>query len=92
MDKQFFHIEAERYTVSMEDAFKGWIVLLDGRVYITDSRIIFHETREDAIRRFYNDMRWRFNRDIRLRYGTVTNDRSLWEQFKKEVNFEVKQI
>lgn len=92
MDKQFFLEVADRYTVTMEDAFKGWIILLNGRVYITDSRIIFHETREDAIRRFYNDMRWRLNRAVYNRYGRHQNSRTLWNRFKKEVNFEVKQV
>ena len=91
MDKQFFLEVADQYTVTMEDAFKGWIILLNGRVYITDSRIIFHETREDAIRRFYNDMRWRLNRAVYNRYGRQ-DTRILWNRFKKEVNFEVKQV
>jgi hypothetical protein len=92
MDREFFIGVADRYTVAMEDAFKGWIILLNGRVYITDSHIIFHETREDAIRRFYNDMRWRFRRAVYDRFGNGQNTTVLWNRFKKEVNFEVKRV
>lgn len=92
MENEFLKQIANRYTTSMEDALKGWIILLNGRIYITDSHIIFHETKEDAIRRFYNDMRWKFYREIRTHYGRSEYSSSLWRKFKKVNNFEVKQV
>lgn len=92
MESEFLKQIANSYTSSMEDALKGWVILLNGRIYITDSRIIFHETKEAATRRFYNDMRWRFSREIRNRYGRSVDFSSLWRKFKKINNFEVKQV
>jgi hypothetical protein len=92
MESEFLKQVADRYTVSMEDALKGWVILLNGRIYITDSHIIFHETKQDAARRFYNDMRWKFYREVRTHYGRSLDTSSLWRQFKKENNFEIKQV
>lgn len=92
MESELLKQIANNHTSSMEDALKGWIILLNGRVYITDSRIIFHETKEDAIRRFYNDMRWKFRRDIRNNTSESPDFNSLWRKFKKVNNFEVKQV
>lgn len=92
MSNEFLRQIANNYTAPMEEALKGWIILLNGRVYITDSHILFHKTREDAIRRFYNDMRWKFNREIRTHYGRSADTSSLWRNFKQVNNFEVKQV
>ena len=92
MESEVLKQIANSYTTPMENALKGWIILLNGRIYITDSHIIFHETKGDAIRRFYNDMRWKFNREIRTHYGRLTDSGSLWRKFKKVNNFEVKQV
>lgn len=94
MESEFLKQIANSYTSSMEDALKGWIILLNGRIYITDSHIIFHKTKADAIRRFYNDMRWKFNREIRNHYGSggFIDTTALWRKFKKINNFEVKQV
>lgn len=92
MNDEFLKQIADSFTAPIEDALKGWIILLNGRVYITDSHILFHKTREDAIRRFYNDMRWKFNREIRTHYGRSVDTSSLWRKFKLVNNFEVKQV
>ena len=92
MEDEYLKQIANSYTVPMESALKGWVILLNGRIYITDSHIIFHKTREDAIRRFYNDMRWKFSRELRTHYGDYVNFSSLWRKFKKVNNFEVKQV
>lgn len=86
---------ADAFTVPVNDAFHGWIITLNGRIWKTWDGKIFHESREKAVRRFYNEMRWRVRRELRNSFGRSNdsiNNTSLWFQFKKINNFEVKEI
>lgn len=94
MDRAALKELADSHTKSLDQVFHGYVVLLNNRVWVTDIGIIFHPSREIAIRRFYNEMHWRVRRQIYIRYGTceVQRYKNSWNRFKKENNFEVKYI
>ena len=56
MDRAALKELADSHTKSLDQVFHGYVVLLNNRVWVTDIGIIFHPSREIAIRRFYNEI------------------------------------
>lgn len=79
-------------TTDINNALHGYVIFLNGRIFITSNRIIFHESQSAAMKRFYNDMRWKFNIYVREYTGTYRNPTSLWNRFKKVNKFEIKRV
>lgn len=93
MDNQFLKDIADMYTKSPEEAFHGYVIMLNNRIWVSDMGLIFHPSREVAIRRFYNEMSWKIRRRVyRIHDRDNVNTRQAWFRFKKENNFEVKYI
>ena len=55
----------QQYTVSPEVCLHGWIILLDNRIWINTTGCFLWDTRDKAIRAFYNCMKWRASRIMR---------------------------
>jgi hypothetical protein len=93
MDNQFLRDIADIYTKSPDEAFHGYVIMLNNRIWVSDGGLIFHPSRETAIRRFYNEMSWKVRRRVyHISASSNNNYRQAWFRFKKENNFEVKYI
>lgn len=55
----------QQYTVSPEVCLHGWIILIDNRIWINTTGCFLWDTRDKAIRAFYNCMKWRASRIMR---------------------------
>lgn len=55
----------QQYTVSPEVYLHGWIILIDNRIWINYYGCFLWETRNKAVKAFYNCMKWRTSRIMR---------------------------
>lgn len=55
----------QQYTVSPEVCLHGWIILIDNRIWINTTGCFLWDTRDKAVRAFYNHMKWRASRIMR---------------------------
>lgn len=55
----------QQYTVSPEAYLHGWIILIDNRIWINTTGCFLWDTRDKAIRAFYNCMKWRASQIMR---------------------------
>lgn len=55
----------QQYTVSPEVCLHGWIILIDNRIWINTTGCFLWDTRDKAIKAFYNCMKWRASRIMR---------------------------
>ena len=55
----------QQYTVSPEVCLHGWIILIDNRIWINYYGCFLWETRNKAVKTFYNCMKWRASRIMR---------------------------
>ena len=87
----------QQYTVSPEVCLHGWIILIDNRIWINATGCFLCDTRDKAIRAFYNHMKWRASRIMRVE-NNETFSMSLyhnhWKIFKEILGdrLQIKQI
>ena len=87
----------QQYTVSPEVCLHGWIILIDNRIWINTTGCFLWDTRDKAIRAFYNHMKWRASRNMREE-NNETYSMSLyhnhWKIFKEILGdrLQIKQI
>ena len=87
----------QQYTVSPEVCLHGWIILIDNRIWINTTGCFLWDTRDKAIRAFYNCMKWRASRIMRAE-NNETFSMSLyhnhWKIFKEILGdrLQIKQI
>ena len=55
----------QQYTVSPEVCLHGWIILIDNRIWINTMGCFLWDTRNKAVKAFYNCMKWRASRIMR---------------------------
>ena len=55
----------QQYTVSPEVCLHGWIILIDNRIWINTMGCFLWDTRDKAIKAFYNCMKWRASQIMR---------------------------
>lgn len=55
----------QQYTVSPEVCLHGWIILIDNRIWINTMGCFLWDTRNKAVKAFYNCMKWRTSRIMR---------------------------
>lgn len=55
----------QQYTVSPEVCLHGWIILIDNRVWINTMGCFLWDTKDKAVKAFYNCMKWRASQIIR---------------------------
>lgn len=55
----------QQYTVSPEVCLHGWIILIDNRIWINYYGCFLWETRNKAVKAFYNCMKWRASQIMR---------------------------
>ena len=83
-------------TKPIEECLRGWIILIDGRVFKPRVGNFIFSTRKQAVKAFYNNMRWRVAVHLREANGDSTwrNASTYWARFKRVLGdrFEVKHI
>lgn len=87
----------QQYTVSLEVCLHGWIILIDNRIWINTTGCFLWDTRDKAIKAFYNCMKWRASRIMREEnheefYMSLYNTH--WKIFKEILGdrLQIKQI
>lgn len=87
----------QQYTVSPEACFQGWIILIDNRIWINTVGCFLWDTRDKAIKAFYNCMKWRASQIMREEnheefYGSTYHTH--WKIFKEILGdrLQIKQI
>lgn len=76
----------QQYTVSPEVCLHGWIILIDNRIWINTTGCFLWDTRDKAIRAFYNCMKWRASQIMREENHeefSMYLYRGHWKIFKK---------
>lgn len=87
----------QQYTVSPEVCLHGWIILIDNRIWINTMGCFLWDTRNKAVKAFYNHMKWRASRIMREE-NNETFSMSLyhnhWKIFKEILGdrLQIKQI
>ena len=87
----------QQYTVSPEVCLHGWIILIDDRIWINTTGCFLWDTRDKAIRAFYNHMKWRASRIMREENNetfSMSLYHNYWKIFKKILGdrLQIKQI
>lgn len=87
----------QQYTVFPEACLHGWIILLDNRIWINTMGCFLWDTRDKAIKTFYNCMKWRVSQIMREEnreefYGSTYHTH--WKIFKEILGdkLQIKQI
>ena len=76
----------QQYTVSPEVCLHGWIILIDNRIWINTMGCFLWDTRNKAVKAFYNCMKWRASRIMREENHEEFNwslCNTRWKIFKK---------
>ena len=76
----------QQYTVSPEVCLHGWIILIDNRIWINTMGCFLWDTRDKAVKAFYNCMKWRASRIMREENHEEFNwslCNTRWKIFKK---------
>ena len=76
----------QQYTVSPEVCLHGWIILIDNRIWINTLGCFLWDTRNKAVKAFYNCMKWRASRIMREENHEEFNwslCNTRWKIFKK---------
>lgn len=76
----------------VRELFNGWIILIDGKVFkIPNGRFIF-TTRQQAVKSFYNTMRWRLICKIYQTSGQYSwgEASQYWKSFKAALRGRIK--
>lgn len=87
----------QQYTVSPEVCLHGWIILIDNRIWINTMGCFLWDTRDKAVKAFYNCMKWRASRIMREENHEEFNwslCNTRWKIFKKILGdrLQIKQI
>ena len=87
----------QQYTVSPEVCLHGWIILIDNRIWINTTGCFLWDTRDKAIRAFYNCMKWRASRIMREENHeefSMSLYHGHWKRFKEILGdrLQIKQI
>ena len=87
----------QQYTVSPEVCLHGWIILIDNRIWINTMGCFLWDTRNKAVKAFYNCMKWRASRIMREENHEEFNwylCNTRWKIFKKILGdrLQIKQI
>ena len=78
----------QQYTVSPEVCLHGWIILIDNRIWINTMGCFLWDTRNKAVKAFYNCMKWRASRIMREENHEEFNwslCSTHWKIFKKNL-------
>lgn len=77
-----------------------YVIMYDNKLFIPKQGRMFHETREDAVKHFYNEFCWRSRDAYKKHYFGVNwwdsrknidlTDRQIWNEFKKTLNEDCK--
>lgn len=77
-----------------------FIIIYDGKIFAPKQGRMFHLTREDAMKHFYNEYHWRAKSKYKKHFFGVEywkkhpnidlTDRQIWEEFKKFINKDCK--
>ena len=76
----------QQYSVSPEVCLHGWIILIDNRIWINTMGCFLWDTRNKAVKAFYNCMKWRASRIMREENHEEFNwslCNTRWKIFKK---------
>lgn len=76
----------QQYTVSPEVCLHGWIILIDNRIWINTMGCFLWDTRNKAVKAFYNCMKWKASRIMREENHEEFNwslCNTRWKIFKK---------
>lgn len=87
----------QQYTVSPEVCLHGWIILIDNRIWINTMGCFLWDTRNKAVKAFYNCMKWKASRIMREENHEEFNwslCNTRWKIFKKILGdrLQIKQI
>ena len=87
----------QQYTVSPEVCLHGWIILIDNRIWINTMGCFLWDTRNKAVKAFYNCMKWRASRIMREENHEEFNwslYETHWKKFKEILGdrLQIKQI
>jgi hypothetical protein len=73
-----------------------YVIMYDNKLFIPKQGRMFHETREDAVKHFYNEFCWRSRDVYKKHYFGVDwwdnrknidlTDRQIWNEFKNTLN------
>lgn len=77
-----------------------YVIMYDNKLFIPKQGRMFHDTREDAVKHFYNEFCWR-SRDVYKKHYFGVNwwnhsknidltDRQIWNEFKNTLNEDCK--
>lgn len=77
-----------------------YVILCDNKLFIPNQGRMFHETREQAVKHFYNEFSWKSRNAYKKHYfgynwwdnrnNIDLTDRQIWNEFKNTLNEDCK--